>query len=113
VDINKLLTQATTQISDYLALQTQGLTDNTPSDINFTVQGINGIDNYNKLLSYLSNQPQIKQIKTSKIGVDFVVLRLTIAGDEQTLIASLQQSDNLTATDEPNKTDLNYQWSGK
>jgi uncharacterized protein len=78
------------------------------------ITNVNGLDQYNEVVRYLSAFSQISQVDLVKISATEVELSINIVGDQQALLETLSSQNklvfNTNITVSPPGVDLDYKW---
>jgi len=101
----------------HLATQPEQKTDKQqtlvwgPKKLTLRVVNVNGLDQYNEVVQYLTSFNQTTQIDLVKIGSTEVELSINTKGDKQAFINMLNAQNKLVRnTDTPIGVDLDYKW---
>jgi hypothetical protein len=108
-----VVTQAMYAIAPFLP-NTVKLTTNQPNKLILRITNVKGLNQYNDVVQYLTSFNQISQTNLIKISPSEIELSITITGDQQNLLTTLNAQNRLVrntniATIPPN-IDLDFKW---
>lgn len=75
--------------------------------ITIKVHNVSGLEQYNELIAYLKTFEQIAKIDSPNISPSMVELKLSISGDQKTLLEMINSQGKLI---KDNSIDLEYKW---
>ena len=80
--------------------------------VDLTVLGINGLNDYAALVNYLRSLASVANVDTRQMGGNSITLSVALRASQSALVNEISQGDKLTAANSQNPAMLTYHWAG-